>query len=265
MQPHQRIILTGASSGIGRMLAMEYAARGARLVLVARRAELLETLVDDVTRSGGKAVAVAGDVADPGLAAQALAAACDAFGGVDVVVMNAGRGGPMFVDAFDVEEGIRVTEVNYLAVLRMLGVMLPAMRAAGRGTIVAISSLAAFRGMPGSGAYNASKAAVNVLMESVRTELRGSGIDIVTIAPGFVRTDMTAVNEFHMPFLMDAGRAARKIIRAIDRGRSLYRFPIGTSIAVRILQMLPNAIYDRLMRWGRRAGARTTGESRGPG
>lgn len=255
MKNTDRIIITGASDGIGRALALHYAARGARLLLVARRADRLQAVADQLRTLDGDAEVLAADVSLPGTAERIVTAATEAFGGFDTVIMNAGRGGPMFVDAFDVEEGERVTAVNYVAVMRMLGAVLPVMRTSGRGTIVAVSSLAGYRGMPGSGAYNASKAAVRVLMESIRTELRGSGINVVTIAPGFVRTAMTAQNEFAMPFLMEPEEAARRIARAIDARRSEYRFPLGTSLAIRLLQLLPNGVYDRLIRWGRRRGA----------
>jgi short-subunit dehydrogenase len=122
------------------------------------------------------------------------------------------------------------------------------------GRIVAVSSLAAYRGMPGSGAYNASKAALTTLMESLRAELHGSGVTLTTVAPGFIRTEMTEKNEFFMPFLMEPEEAARRIVRAIDRGSSEYRFPIGTSLLVRLIQLIPNAIYDRTMAWARKKG-----------
>lgn len=256
MATTERIILTGASAGIGRELALAYARRGARIVLVARRAELLASLAEEVATLGGLAVTIAGDVADADTSRRAVAEAIERFGGVDTVVMNAGRGGPMFVDAFDAAESLRVMGVNYAGVLWMLEAALPHMRRQGRGTLAAVTSLAGFRGMPGSGAYNASKAATAILMESIRTELRGTGINVVTIAPGFVRTAMTATNEFHMPLLMEPDDAARRIVRAIDARRSLYRFPLALSIAVRVLQWLPNAIFDRLIRWGRDRGKR---------
>lgn len=256
MKSGTRIILTGASSGIGRSLAIACARRGARLVLVARRAEQLAGVEQEVRASGGEAVALAGDVVESATAARALQLAHETYGGVDMVIMNAGRGGPMFVDRFDAHEAERVMAVNYSGVLRMLEAVLPPMLEQRHGVIVGIGSLASYRGMPGSGAYNASKAAMRILLESIRIELRGTGIDVVTIAPGFVRTDMTATNEFAMPLLMEPAAAAERIIRAIDRRCSEYRFPLGTSLGVRFLQLLPNAIHDRVIRFARRFGAR---------
>jgi short-subunit dehydrogenase len=253
MRSDQRIILTGASDGIGRALALEYGKRGARLVLVARRGELLEELARQIGASGGIALALAADVAEQGVSERALALAETHFGGLDMVIMNAGRGGPMFAESFDADEAELVMTINYVSVVRMIGAILPGMLARRRGQIIAIGSLAAYRGMPGSGPYNASKAAVTILMEGLRTELRGSGVDLTTIAPGFVRTAMTGQNEFAMPLLMEPMEAARRIVRAIDARRSEYRFPLPTSLAIRILQLLPNVIYDRLVRWGRRS------------
>jgi short-subunit dehydrogenase len=253
MNNEQRIILTGASDGIGRALARAYGNRRARLVLVARRAEVLEQVARDVKASGGDALTLAVDVAKPGASEQALSLAERHFGGLDMVILNAGRGGPMFVDGFDVDEVERVMTINYNAIVRMIGAVLPGMLARRRGQIVAIGSLAAYRGMPGSGHYNASKAAVTILMEGLRTELRGSGVDLTTIAPGFVRTAMTAQNEFAMPWLMDPETAARRIVVAIDRRRSEYRFPLPASLAVRLLQLLPNILFDGFIRWGRRS------------
>ncbi|HVZ38247.1 MAG TPA: SDR family NAD(P)-dependent oxidoreductase [Candidatus Kapabacteria bacterium] len=246
MKPHERIIITGASSGIGRALALEYAARRARMVLVARRERLLAEVADRVSACGGEAVVLAADAAERSTGQRALKLAQERFGGVDVAIMNAGRRGSTPAATFDASIADDVMAVNYLSVCYMLEAMLPAMRSAGGGTLVAIGSLAAYRGMPESGAYNASKAALATLMESLRTELRHSGIHAITIAPGFVRTEMTAPNQFRMPFLMEADEAARRIIRAIDRRRPVYRFPLGTSLVVRALQAMPVALYDRL-------------------
>ncbi len=261
----ERIILTGASAGLGRAMALLYARRGAAMVLTARRGDLLDTLAAEVRSLGGRAVTVQGDVTDPALPARLVETALREFGGWDTVILNAGVSEPLWAREFDLERVERAIEVNYLSIARAIGALLPGMLREGRGKIVAVSSLAGYRGMPGSGAYNASKAAVTTLMESLRAETRGSGVEMITIAPGFVRTAMTDKNEFSMPFLMEPEEAARRMVDAIDRGRSEYRFPIGTSLAVRFLQILPNAIYDRLVSWGRTRGARmkTAAEGRG--
>lgn len=250
-EANRRIILTGASSGIGRAMAIEYGKHGARLLLIARRADLLTEVAQAATAAGGSAITLAADVTDPELPARALAEAERAFGGIDAIIMNAGIGYPAFADQFNAAQTEEVMAVNYVSVVRMLAAALPGMLRQDRGQLVAVSSLAAYRGMPGSAAYNASKAAVTVLMESLRTELRGSGVTITTIAPGFVRTPMTDRNEFQMPFLMEPEEAARRVVRAIERGKTFYSFPLPTTIAVRLSQILPNAIYDRIIALGR--------------
>lgn len=243
----KRIILTGASSGIGRALAIEYGKRGDSLVLVARREEQLRDVAAAVASAGGRAVVLVDDITNPGSAERALAMAEESFGGVDIIIMNAALGAPAFASSFDAAETERVMEVNYYSIVRMIAAALPRMLAERRGQLVAVSSLAAYRGMPGSGPYNASKAAVTVLMESLRTELHGSGVYLTTIAPGFVRSEMTAQNEFEMPFMLDADVAARRIANAIARRTTEYRFPLPTSLMVRFANMLPNWIYDRLL------------------
>lgn len=250
-EPHRRIILTGASTGIGRALAVEYGRRGARLLLIARRADLLRETAHAVEEAGGKASILVADVTGPEVAEQALAQMRREHGGLDAIVMNAGVGFPSFAQELDAEQAERVMAVNYLSAVRMVEATLPGMLAENRGQLVAVSSLAAYRGMPGSAIYNASKAALTVFMESLRTELRTSGVTITTIAPGFVRTPMTDQNEFRMPFLMEPDAAARRVVRAIERGRGFYAFPLPTALAVRFSQLLPNAIYDRIIAWGR--------------
>jgi short-subunit dehydrogenase len=185
-----------------------------------------------------------------------LAAADEAFGGVDTVIMNAGIGYPAFAASLRAEQTGQVTRVNYLSAVAMISAVLPRMLAAKRGQIVAISSLAAFRGMPGSGAYSASKAALTVLMESLRTELRSSGVVVTTIFPGFVRTPMTDRNEFRMPFLLEPDVAARRIVAAIEKGRTDYRFPRRLSLLVRLSALAPNWLHDRVVSRGRRMLAR---------
>jgi short-subunit dehydrogenase len=252
----KRIIITGASSGIGRAISLEYALRGARLVLAARRADALDVVVREARARGAVAHAVALDVTDPKAPSRLLAAADEAFGGVDTVIMNAGIGYPAFAASLRAEQTGQVTRVNYLSAVAMISAVLPRMLAAKRGQIVAISSLAAFRGMPGSGAYSASKAALTVLMESLRTELRSSGVVVTTIFPGFVRTPMTDRNEFRMPFLLEPDVAARRIVAAIEKGRTDYRFPRRLSLLVRLSALAPNWLHDRVVSRGRRMLAR---------
>lgn len=247
----KRIIITGASAGIGRAIALEYARRGASLVLVARRASELDEVAAEARALGAAAHTVVTDVTDAGAAAQILERADEAYGGVDVVILNAGVGFPTFAQSFSAEEVEQVMAVNYVSAVRMIEVVLPRMLDAGKGHLVAVTSLASFRGMPGSGAYNASKAALTILMESLRTDLRSSGVAITTVFPGFVRTAMTDRNEFHMPFMIEADDAARRIVGGIERGRSDIRFPFPLTALARLSVAIPNALYDWFIARGR--------------
>ena len=247
----KRVIITGASAGIGRALAIEYARRRTRLILVARRADLLREVANEARSHGADARAVAVDVTAPGASATIVSEASAAFDGVDTVILNAGVGGPMFADAFNAEEAERVMLVNYSSAVRLIEAVLPSMIASNSGQIVAITSLASFRGMPGSAPYNASKAALSILMESLRTELRSSGVVITTVYPGFVRTAMTDQNEFHMPFLLESDDAARRIARGIERGRVDVRFPFPLAALVRLSTYAPNRLYDWFVSRGR--------------
>jgi short-subunit dehydrogenase len=253
---NQHILITGASSGIGRALALGYAERHARMVLVARRRDLLEETADMVRQRGGEAVSLVADVADPHTAEQAVELAHSHFGGLDLVIMNAATNRAMQAHNFNAESAEYVTAVNYLGVLRMVAAALPGMLAADHGHLVAVSSLAGYRGMPGASIYNASKAAVTTFMEALRIELRSTGVAVTTISPGFVRTEINANNDFYMPFMLEADDAALRMIRAIDRAASEYRFPLMTSLAVRFLQVLPNPVYDRLIAWARSTGTK---------
>lgn len=245
--PTQRIILTGASSGIGAILAVEYAKQCCKLLLVARRKDRLESVAAQVAAAGGEAIILAADVTEPETAATAVDLAVQAWGGVDLVIANAGTSSPQWFNSFDAADAEQTMRVNWFSLVRMVQVVIPLFRRQGGGTFVAISSLAGYRGMPGSGPYNASKAAVTTLMQSLRTEVVGTPIRLLTISPGFIRTPMTDKNEFPMPFLMEPEQGARRIMAAIAKGKSEYRFPARLSAAVRLLQWMPNWLFDRLM------------------
>lgn len=237
------VFLTGASSGIGAALAAEFARRGATLGLVARRREALEEIV---ARSPGRHHVYAVDVTDKDALLAAARAFDDATGGADVVVANAGISIGVLTEHYeDLDAFGEVFATNVLAMAYTFHPFIARMRARGRGTLVGIGSVAGVRGLPGSEAYCASKAAVASYCESLRVELKRSGVKVVTIAPGFVRTPLTSKNPYRMPFLMEPADFARQAVEAMLAGVAYRVIPWQMGIVARILRLLPNALFDR--------------------
>jgi len=239
-----RIFLTGASSGLGAALARHYAARGAELGLVARRAAALEALAASLP---GRPQIYCRDVGDADGMAEAAAAFIARGGPPDIVIANAGISvGTLTGERGDLPAFRRVFETNVLGLAHSFAPFVPALSATGHGTLVGIASVAGIRGLPGATAYSASKAAAMAYLEGLRIELRDSGVAVVTIAPGYIATPMTAVNRYPMPFLLSADEAARRIARLIDRRVSYAVVPWQMAVAAKLLRLLPNAIFDRL-------------------
>lgn len=240
------VFLTGASSGIGRALAVELGRRGARLGLLARRAELLLETASEVRRAGGEALPLPADVRDAEQVRLAVERVHELWGPIDVLIANAGMSTTTAGTALRAAEASDVISINVLGVVNCAAAVLPEMVERRAGHLVAISSLAAYRGMPKSGAYSASKAAVSTLFESLRVDLRKSGVAVTVIHPGFIRTPMTANRRMKLPFLLEPEDAARRIIRAIERRARTYAFPWQLAGLVRLIRHLPSQVYDRV-------------------
>jgi len=239
-----RVFITGASSGIGAALARHYAARGAVLGLVARRAEVLDALLATLP---GKHAVYPLDVADLAALREAAADFSTRFGVPDVVVANAGVSvGTLTEEADDLAAFERVMRTNVLGMVATFQPFAASMRARGCGRLVGIASVAGIRGLPGAGAYSASKAAVIAYLESLRVEMHGSGVKVVTIAPGYIDTPMTAVNRYPMPFMLPADEAARRFAKAIDAGTGYAVIPWQMGVVAKLMRILPNAIFDRV-------------------
>jgi len=237
------VLITGASSGIGRGLALEFARRGTAVGLFARRASLLKEIAQGIENSGGKALALPGDVTN---SASVRAAACElrrTFGYIDVLVANAGIGGTTYAVDLCEKEVADLIHINVIGVVNSVTAVVPHMIQRGSGHLVAISSLAAYRGLPKSAAYCASKAGVSALFESLRIDLMGTGVSVSTIHPGFIKTPLTAGRK-RMPYLMELDDAVQKIMRAIERRKKTYSFPWQLASIVRACMILPNPIYD---------------------
>jgi len=241
-------VITGASSGIGRALAAVLAGQGTKVGVIARRQEELERLCHDIEHSGGRCAPARADVSIREEVVPAIHQLMGQLGPVDLLIANAGVGMPTLLDPMNVVDIETMFKVNVLGVVYSIEAVLQQMLARRRGCLAAISSLAAYKGMPGESAYCATKAAVSTYMEGLRIHLRESGIQVSTICPGFVRTPMVAANDFHMPFLVEADRAAKLIVRALAQGRKVYNFPWQTSLLMRVARWAPDWALARTMR-----------------
>jgi short-subunit dehydrogenase len=247
MENFSSIVITGASSGIGEALALDYAAPGVALALTGRDAGRLEAVAAACRAKGATVVADTVDVVDRERLAAWLIAFDDAHS-VDLVIANAGISIDKANSSLDDFSVIRKTfDVNVDGVFNTVEPLLPRLMARRRGQIAIVASLASFIGLPYSASYNASKAAVRVWGESIRYVLKKSGIGVTVVCPGFVTSRMTANAPFPMPFLMTAARASSIIRRGLERNHARIAFPIGTKAAVWLGQTLPGRWTARLM------------------
>ena len=240
-----RVFITGASSGIGEALAREYRRRhpDAIIGLVARR----EQALDGVARSLGASLTPiwAVDVNDRVALEAAARDFLLRFGVPDVVVANAGiSAGTVTGEPRDAQAFEDIVRTNVVAMFDTFSPFVPAMTAARTGRLVGVASVAGIRGLPGAGGYSASKAAAISYLESLRVELRGQGVRVVTLVPGYIRTPLTARNRYRMPFLTEPDVFARKAIDAIAAGRSFVVIPWQMRVVAGLLRMMPNALYD---------------------
>ncbi|HEY0664705.1 MAG TPA: SDR family oxidoreductase [Gallionella sp.] len=238
------VIISGASGGIGRALARLYLGQGAVVAALARRGQLLAELSEEFP---GRVYCYVLDICDGLAVQQAVNDFISRTGVPDVVIANAGVSvGTLTEYAEDIDAFEQVLEVNVLGMVKTFQPVIAAMRAEGRGTLVGIASVAGFRGLPGASAYSASKAAAISYLESLRVELHGSGVKVVTICPGYIRTPMTSANPYPMPFMLDADDAARRMARDIARQSRFSVIPWQMGLVGQLLRWLPRGLYDRL-------------------
>jgi|SRR5436190_15358197 len=237
------VLITGASSGIGRALGVRLASQGAAVGLLARRRDLLANAVAEIEAAGGRALALPADVTH---AESVKAAACELrrqFGYIDLLIANAGVGGTTYAVDLCEKEVAQLIRVNVVGVVNSVTAVTPHMIKRGNGHLVVISSLAAYRGLPKSAAYCASKAGVSALFESLRIDLLHTGVDVSIIHPGFIKTPLTAGRR-HMPYLMELDDAVDKMVWAIEKRKRTYSFPWQLATIVRACMLLPIPIYD---------------------
>ena len=235
----KRYWLVGASEGLGRALAQEMSAAGAELVLSARNTERLAVLAASLP---GPASVVAVDIADH----DSVQAAAQAAGDLDGVVFLAGVYWPMASQNWQAVQAETMADINFTGAVRVMGAVVPAMVARGRGHLVLTGSLAGFRGLPGAIGYGASKAGVMALAESMHCDLRATGVQVQLVNPGFIRTRLTEQNDFAMPFIMEPEAAARVMFAHMNTGRFSCSFPRVFSWVFRGAQFLPDWLYYRL-------------------
>jgi NAD(P)-dependent dehydrogenase (short-subunit alcohol dehydrogenase family) len=243
-----RVWVTGASSGIGAALSTELLSRGARVAISARRAERLEEV------SGGRMLVLPLDITDDAAVRRTADEVYSTFGGIDIAVLNAGAWTQTTVGNWDADAFRQQVEVNLLGTNSCLAALLPRMLERGAGKLVIVTSVAGYRGVPGSEAYGATKAALLNLAESLRADLAPAGVVVQWVSPGFVRTELTDANSFPMPFLIDADVAARSIADGLQSDRPEIVFPLRMAVSMKLLQLMPHRLWTQV--WKRQSSLR---------
>lgn len=245
----RRCLITGATSGLGRAMSVQLARRGDRIAITGRREQLLREVEQQLRTAGASDVlALPGGVDDPQCVAAHYAQIKQQWGGLDLAILNAGVGGSNDAKTFAARPYLETFATNVHGVCHWLEQIIPDMVAQRRGVIAGVSSPGGWRGFPGAGPYCASKAALSTMLESTRIELRGTGVHIVDVCPGYVKSEMTAGNDLKkMPFLLETEDGAARILRGIEARKRLIHFPWQLTWPLRhIVAHLPGWLFDPL-------------------
>ncbi|XXF76744.1 SDR family NAD(P)-dependent oxidoreductase [Myxococcaceae bacterium GXIMD 01537] len=245
---YRTALVTGASSGLGRGLALWLAKRGVRVFASGRRVAQLQALADEAKAAGATVEPVEMDVANTEETLARIRRLDAESSGLDLVVANAGVGGVTHGQHMEWERVRHIIDVNVTGASATLCAVLPQMVERGRGHVVGIASLAAWRGLGGHCAYSASKSFLGTFLESLRVDLKDTGVRVTCIYPGFVKSELTAKNKFPMPFLLETDDAADRMGRAILRGDGEFAFPWQLSSAMKVVKALPNPLFDATAR-----------------
>ncbi len=245
------ILITGASSGLGRALALALSRHNNRLIVTARRQALLDSLAAEVEANGSACTVMAADAIDTAACQRVIDAGLEAYGRIDVAVLNAGGGMGMSMDDTNIEDVLKVMRVNYDTMVNFLVPMIAHMKGEG-GTIAYTGSPAGYVGLPRSGPYSAAKAAGRVMMDTCRIELKGSGIKLVALYPGFTYTPGLDAEEVPVKALIiDVDRAVREMMWAIEKGKSHHLFPKRIGALMMLARVLPEPLRRRVLQWAK--------------
>jgi short-subunit dehydrogenase len=240
-------LVTGAGSGLGRQLALHLASEGLAIAAVDIKAEGLQSLEQELLANNKRIACEVADVTDAAALQKAVQVLEARLGPVDLLVASAGIGAETPALSFDAAVFASLIQVNLVGVANCAATLLPGMLRRGRGHLVAISSLASYRGLPWMAGYCASKSGVNALMEALRVEVHSHGIFITTVCPGWIRTPMTAQLKMKVAGMLEADDAARRIIRIIRKRRAFAAFPRRTRLMVTLMRWLPAGISDWML------------------
>jgi short-subunit dehydrogenase len=243
---NKKVFLTGASSGIGYALAKKLVKEGNIVSVLARRIDRLRELAVELKGFQGKIYTYQCDITDIERVREVTSEIVNISGSIDLAILNSGIGRPEGVDKYSSQYAAEIFGTNVIGMIKCIEVLLPIFLKQKSGIIAGVSSLADNRGYRGSGFYCASKAAATTLLESLRLEMNKYGVKVITIKPGFVKSEMTAKNKFEMPFLMDAEKAADIIVRGLIKEKRIIQFPLATVIGSKIIGLLPGRLYEYL-------------------
>lgn len=240
---NKTILLTGASTGIGRQLVIKLAKENSKLAIISRRKELLDSLISELN-SSSKIIAYQCDVRDFEQVKSVYYQIKQDLGEIDIAILNSGVSYRMSESNFEIEKAREIFDTNFFGVVNFIHFLKEDFIKNKNGVIVGVSSLADSRGFPASGFYCASKAALTIFLESLRVELKKHNISVITVRPGFVKTPMTDKNEFYMPFLMEADKSAEIILQGIKNNKRVIEFPLLLNLIVKFIKILPNRIFE---------------------
>ncbi|RVU33687.1 SDR family NAD(P)-dependent oxidoreductase [Hwanghaeella grinnelliae] len=242
----RKVLITGASSGIGAELSRLFVEWGDTVIACARSFDKLDATAERLDSE--RFVPFSLDVTDITAVEKTVAEIEDLHGPIDLALLNAGTYSPTPAESFGASAVHTMMDVNVVGISNMLSVLMPEMMERGRGQLALMSSVAAYRGLPMAAGYSASKAAVIAMGESLKAELDGHGVKLQVICPGFVKTPLTEQNTFPMPYLMDVDDAARRIMKGLESSRFQIAFPRRFVFQLKLLQMMPDALYFPLIK-----------------